>query len=51
MRKRRRHLSPPEPRERDRLDQPADEAIAAIAETGPHPAEEWEEDPGEHHSE
>ncbi len=50
MRKSRRHPSPSEPGETDHLEQPADEAMAAILETGPHPEEEWEEDPGEHHS-
>jgi len=36
--------------ERDNLDMPADEAMAAIMDTGPHPEEEWEEDPGAPHS-
>jgi len=35
--------------EPDNLDMPADEAMAAIMDTGPHPEEEWEEDPGEPH--
>ena len=36
--------------EPDNLDMPADEAMAAIMDTGPHPEEEWEEDPGAPHS-
>jgi len=36
--------------EPDNLDMPADEAMAAIMDTGPHPEEEWEEGPGEAHS-
>ena len=42
--------SPAKGEEPDNLDMPADEAMAAIMDTGPHPAEEWEEGPGEHHS-
>jgi len=47
MPKNQHHPTPEERDERVKIHVPAAEAIAAILETGPHPAEEWEDSPGE----
>jgi hypothetical protein len=45
------HPTPEERDEQAKAHPPAEEAIAAIMETGPHPEEEWEDSPGEPHAE
>ena len=47
MPKNQHHPSPAERDERVKIPLPAEEAIAAILETGPHPEEEWEDEPKE----
>ena len=47
MPKNQHHPSPAERDERVKIPLPAEEAIAAMLDTGPHPEEEWEDEPKE----